>query len=202
MASIYVPVLREHGCAATFLSGSANRLIAPSLVVFVASDAPGRLDAVAESAMKQDMAIVRRLRVDTPRSNGTLLLFEPKEDLDTKAFWKAVGLPVRTLQKISADIRVNSFAMERAIGEHRVKFARGIGVRKDFFDPKPVGVTRFGCDVFDTALGRVAFHPGRGKIYREWEPWQDGRSFGSLRDFFFRATTTASLADVRAEPCA
>ncbi|MFG1270545.1 strawberry notch family protein [Xanthobacter sp. DSM 14520] len=186
MASVLVPKLREHGVAATFIAGRYSHLPAPALCVFVPEASAYREEAVSEVAEKLGIAQLRRLGVETRKAKGTLLLYAPHDKLDTRAFWKAVGLDPKGLQKV--------VVTEKALIEQRLSLSRALGMHKAFFDPVPIGTSRYGARVTETPLGRVAYHPKNNKTYREWEITPDGRRQGDVRDFFFRATTVEELS--------
>lgn len=186
MASVLIPNLREHGVAATFLAGRYSHLPAPALCVFVPEASAFREEAVSEVAEKLGIAQLRRLGVDTRKAKGTLLLFAPHDKFNTRTFWKAVGLDPKSLQKLEVS--------EKALIEQRLAFSRTLGMHKAFFDPTPIGVSRYGARVVETSLGRVALHLKTNKVYREWEMSPDGRRQGDIRDFFFRATTPEELS--------
>lgn len=185
MASVLVPTLREHGMAATFLAGQNYQIDAPALAVFLPEDQTARAEALLEVARKVGLQVLVSQDVEARRKAGRLLMFAPHVGLDTRAFWKAVGLPAKGMDRVNVSIR--------ALTEQRVAFQKSVGFKKTFFDVAPVGDTRFGCRVSDTPLGRVARHMNSGQVYREWELDAKGRRQGDVRDFFMRAENLDEL---------
>ncbi|WP_234053733.1 MULTISPECIES: strawberry notch-like NTP hydrolase domain-containing protein [unclassified Xanthobacter] len=185
MASVLLPNLKSHGVAATFLTSEGKDLPAPALATFISENAPFSVDTFAEVVGKLDMPVLRALQVESRKAKGMLLLCSPKEKLDTRALWTALGLAPRGLSRVTVS--------QQDLVNHRLTFTRQLGVRKTVFDPIEIGRTRYGCLVRETPLGRIAEHSD-GRVFRDWERGPDGKPRGHVRDFFLRATTSDELA--------
>lgn len=185
MASLYVPRLTETGVAATYVSASACHLRGPSLVAFCSVDHLARESALAEVAAEMGMRVLQRIDVRTRRAVGRMLVFDFKDNLDTLELWARVGVDPRTLDSIRLT--------EADLGQQRLKFMSALGLRREALDPRVIGMNRYGCEVFETPLGRVGVHRLKGQVRREWEAEAQAGGAG-VRDFFYRAETDEDLA--------
>lgn len=185
MASVVVPNLQKHGLAALFVAGSAQYLPAPALAVFVSDKERVREEAVREVSKKLQYNILKSYDIENKRQQGRLLVFEPRAGVDTKAFWKVIGLDTSSLDKVNAS--------QSAFAAHTAKTIRALGISKSFFDPVYVGISRYSCHVHDGPLGRVAISMKDDRVFREWEPSPKGGRMGDVHDFFLRAETHPEL---------